>query len=205
LSCYPIVGKPTFQAPGSCALFTRPTSPSRRVVASHEHADGPCGNDRVPCCVRRADDGREHRARQGFGGHRSCDRPPAGACDDARLVTLEAIAGGAIDGERVAIDVAPVAKVECTEMDCGDRECCNRCEGTYGIALRREPADRDLELTFTGLDGCSGMGCNLHCEPFGRAPTTRYRFVGKLSFRPAGVTAIFHQAALEVENYCRMP
>jgi hypothetical protein len=46
------------------------------------------------------------------------------------------------------------------------------------------------------------MDCNFHCEPFGRKPTTKYVFVGKNTFQPAGVTSVYHKATIEVEWFC---
>ncbi len=129
---------------------------------------------------------------------------PAGSCDDAPVATLEQIADGAHDGARIAVDLVPESHGSCTEMSCNDGDCCNRCEGTYGAALRREPPSRALELELQGFPGCSGMECNVHCEPFGRRPSTAYRFVGTNTFAPAGVTAMFNQSQFIVEKYCRV-
>jgi hypothetical protein len=127
-----------------------------------------------------------------------------GSCDDAPLVTLEEVATGKTTEGRIALDAVPDVRGMCTLLYCGPGDgCCNECGGDYGAKLVREPADRDLELRLDGLAGCSGMDCNFHCEPFGRAPTDRYRFVGTLTFQPAGVTSVFHKATVKVEKFCR--
>ncbi len=126
----------------------------------------------------------------------------ADSCNDAVLVTLESLATGVGHGTRIALDVVPEVNRVCTLLDCGDNECCNRCRGEYGATLRREPADRDLEVRFTGLAGCSGMDCNFQCEPFGRQPTTRYRIVGVAAFEAAGTRSIAHAANVAVEKVC---
>lgn len=123
-----------------------------------------------------------------------------GACDDVPLLSLEDLAAGKGAGERIAVDVVPEAAVACTLLAC-ESECCNSCGGSYGARLAGDPA---LELRLDGLAGCTGMDCNLRCEPFGRKPTTRYRFVGTHTFTPAGTTSAYHQAVLEVERYCRL-
>lgn len=124
-----------------------------------------------------------------------------GACDDAPLHTLEDLAAGKGDGQRIALEVVPEVRGMCTLLAC-ESECCNSCGGDYGANLRREPGDRDFELRFIGLAGCGGMDCNFHCEPFGRKPTTAYRFVGTNVYKPAGVTSTYHQAQFTIEKYC---
>ena len=124
-----------------------------------------------------------------------------GACDDVPLYTLADLAAGKGADERIAIDVVPVANIMCTLLHCGDAECCNGCGGSYGARLAGSP---DLELRLDGLKGCSGMDCNLHCEPFGRKPTKPYRFVGMHTFTLAGQTSVYHKADLKVERYCRL-
>ena len=129
---------------------------------------------------------------------------PLDACNDAPLLTVEQLAAGEGDGQRVALDAVPEVNGMCTLLAC-DSECCNQCGGNYGVALRRKPPERDFELRFDGVGGCGGMDCNFHCEPFGRKPATRYRFVGTNRYKPAGVTSTYHQAEFAVEKFCVLP
>jgi hypothetical protein len=123
-----------------------------------------------------------------------------GACDDVPLYTLEDLATGKGAGERIAVDLVPRPGVACTDLWCPNSECCNGCGGSYGAHL----AQPELELRLEGFAGCTGMDCNLHCEPFGRAPTTRYRFVGTNTFTPAGTNAVYREVAFSVERFCRL-
>ncbi|MBI2393439.1 MAG: hypothetical protein HYV09_27900 [Deltaproteobacteria bacterium] len=132
--------------------------------------------------------------------------PGVEACADAPLVTLEQIADGAHAGERVALDAVPRAMVICTLLLCtgGDeppeRTCCNGCGGGYELRLGER-----LLLQFANLGGCGGMDCNLHCEPFGRRPTRRYRFVGKNEFTPRPESgAIYAKSRFVVERVCAL-
>jgi hypothetical protein len=122
-----------------------------------------------------------------------------GECDDAKLVTLEAIVRGEGVGERIAIDAVPRADIACTTLAC-DNACCNKCGGVYSASLGDE-----LRITFNGLPGtCGGMDCSLHCEPFGIKPRTQYRFVGTGKRTPRGPnTAIWDHVDFTVEKYCR--
>ncbi|MCE9580189.1 MAG: hypothetical protein K8W52_44140 [Deltaproteobacteria bacterium] len=128
-------------------------------------------------------------------------------CGDAPLVALADLARGTGDGERVAVDLTPQAEVMCTLLACigpngvedGPDVCCNGCGGNYGLRQGMEFA-----LRLEGLDGCTGMDCNLHCEPFGTAPTHAYRFVGTVAYTPRGSGAIYDQATLTIEKYCRI-
>ncbi len=124
-----------------------------------------------------------------------------GSCDGELVVTLDDVARGQVHDQRVAIDLVPVPHTFCTLLAC-DRGCCNECGGGYYARLVREPAAPDLEVYLDGLPGCSGMDCNLHCEPFGHRPNTQYRFVGRVTFEAAGRTAVYHKARLGVEHYC---
>jgi hypothetical protein len=123
-----------------------------------------------------------------------------GECDDAKLLSLEAIGRGEGAGERIAVDVVPRADIACTTMSC-DQACCNKCGGGYSAHLGDE-----LRITFTGLPGtCGGMDCSLHCEPFGLKPRMQYRFVGTGTFMARGPkTAIYDQVDFAVEKYCRI-
>jgi hypothetical protein len=130
---------------------------------------------------------------------------PAGACDDAPLVTIDQIAAGEHAGERVAIDLVPQTDMACTELLCtapGGRnpECCNRCNGSYGVS--RNATDATGIRIELGIGSCVGMDCNFTCEPFGWAPTHRYRFVGKNVFSPPGTSAVYARSQLRVERYC---
>jgi hypothetical protein len=125
---------------------------------------------------------------------------PAGECDDAPLLTLEALQRGERAGERIALEVVPRPSIACTAMACS-RECCNRCGGEYGAEIANE-----LRVRFTGIPGtCGGWDCNLQCEPFGLEPKTAYRFVGMNTFKPRGANgAVFDKSEFAVEKYCRV-
>ena len=117
------------------------------------------------------------------------DKRPAGAadCSDAPPVAFAALAEAA--GTRIALDGVPHAAAACTLLACtDDRACCNRCGGPYALI---DAGGHQVNLT--GLAGCSGMDCNMTCEPFGRKPTLRYRFVG---------TYDHGQRNLAVEKFC---
>lgn len=134
------------------------------------------------------------------------DLPGPEACADAPLVTLDEIGRGVRAGERVALEVVPRAEVMCTLLYCAtppgmSREdvCCNGCGGGYALRV-----DTSLLLRFENLGRCSGMDCNLRCEPFGREPTHTYRFVGKNDFKPARENgAIYATSTFTVEKVCR--
>lgn len=134
--------------------------------------------------------------------------PPATECGDAPLITLEELAAGQRPGERVSVETVPRAAPICFQQDClvatapGEPQpppeeiCCNACGGNY------EAYVGTFTLTFTGLEGCSGMDCNLRCAPFGRRPAKRYRFVGRNGFRPASSTQLHPTSVFEVEKVC---
>lgn len=129
-----------------------------------------------------------------------------GQCDDATLLTLEAIGRGDGNGERIAFDTVPRAEIFCTLLACfksggGEAECCNNCGGAYGVRVGDE-----LHVRLTGLPGrCGGMDCNIHCEPFGIKPTTQYRFVGKNSYTKRLTNgAVYDKVEFAVEKYCRL-
>lgn len=133
--------------------------------------------------------------------------PGPEGCADAPLVSVEEMARGVRAGERIAVDVVPQAEVMCTLLFCTAPEgtpreevCCNGCGGGYGVRLETR-----FHLQFANLGGCSGMDCNLHCEPFGRQPTHPYRFVGKNEFKPAYESgAIYSKSTFTVEKVCRV-
>jgi hypothetical protein len=133
---------------------------------------------------------------------------PTEDCDDAPLLTLEEVARGEHAGERIAFDVVPAATIFCTLLACvgpnGEDDpnvCCNQCGGGYGVAIRDE-----FNLQFLKLGGCSGYDCNLHCEPFGRAPTHTYRFVGVSAWSKRMENgAIYDKSAFTVEKLCAAP
>jgi hypothetical protein len=134
---------------------------------------------------------------------------PTEACGDAPLLTLEQVAKGDRSGERIAFDVVPRAQIMCTLMACvGDdgkhdeNSCCNRCGGGYEVAIADE-----LRLHFVGLPGgCGGYDCNVHCEPFGRAPARAYRFVGVSRWSKRMENgAIYDKAEFTVEKFCAAP
>lgn len=107
-------------------------------------------------------------------------------CDD----TLPQLTAAAltIDAAQIAVDAVPSVGVACTARECTDgRECCNSCDGEYAAHLD------GYQVQLRGLPGCSGMDCDVVCEPFGRKPTTRYRFIGR--YRAA-------DRVLAVDSYC---
>lgn len=107
-------------------------------------------------------------------------------CVDAHpQLTVDSLSQDAV---QVAIDAVPRVGVGCTRMECTDgRECCNSCSGEYAAHLG------GYQVQLRGLPGCSGMDCDVVCEPFGRTPTTAYRFIGSY-------TATDH--VLTVDSYC---
>jgi len=124
----------------------------------------------------------------GPGPPEPAEKQPAGAadCGDATLGTFDQLAE--VTGTRIALDGVPAMAVACTEKECTDgRACCNACEGEYALI------DAGRQVTLRGLPGCSGMDCNIVCEPFGRTPTRTYRFVG---------TYDHAQRVLAVEKFC---
>ena len=117
------------------------------------------------------------------------DKRPAGAadCSDAPSLAFDALADAT--GTRIALDGVPQAAAACTLLACtDDRACCNRCGGQYALI---DAGGQQINLS--GLAGCSGMDCNMVCEPFGRKPTLRYRFVGIYDHE---------QRTLAVEKFC---
>ncbi|MBA3453412.1 MAG: hypothetical protein H0T42_10005 [Deltaproteobacteria bacterium] len=117
------------------------------------------------------------------------DKRPAGAadCSDAAVATFEEL--GDKSGTRLALDGVPRVGVVCTLLECTDgRACCNRCGGEYALI-----DEQRRQVNLSGLAGCSGMDCNTVCDPFGRKPTLRYRFVG---------TYDHEQRRLAVEKFC---
>lgn len=116
------------------------------------------------------------------------DKRPAGAadCSDAPVVVFDGLPDAA--GTRIALDGMPRASPVCTLLDCTDnRACCNRCGGNYFLS------DEGRQVDLTGLPGCTGMDCNMVCDPFGKKPTLRYRFVGWYDHA---------QRRLEVDKFC---
>ena len=116
------------------------------------------------------------------------DKRPAGAadCSDAPVVGFDQLEQAT--GTRIALDGLPQVGIACTELACtDDRACCNRCDGEYAVI------DAGRQVNLRGLAGCSGMDCNTVCDPFGRKPTLRYRFVG---------TYDHAQRIVQVEKFC---
>lgn len=107
-------------------------------------------------------------------------------CDDALPhLTVDTLTQ---DAAQVAIEAVPQVGVACTELECTDgRECCNSCGGEYSALIG------GFQVQLRGLPGCSGMDCDVVCEPFGREPATTYRFIG------AFTTA---DRVLTVDSYC---
>jgi hypothetical protein len=104
------------------------------------------------------------------------------SCGDVYLLTLGEIARGDADGEVIAVEGVPKANVHCTELACPGAVCCNECSGAYVLDHEGADGGTDLVLHLDGVGSCSGWDCNLDCTPFGRKPTTRYRFVGLNSY-----------------------
>lgn len=136
------------------------------------------------------------------------EAPGPEACADAPLLTLEQVARGEQAGERVAFEVVPRAQIVCTLMACigpggqhDEESCCNRCGGGYEVAIADE-----FRLQFHGLrGGCSGYDCNVTCEPFGRAPTHAYRFVGVSDWsKRLDNGAIYDKSTFTVETFCKV-
>jgi hypothetical protein len=132
----------------------------------------------------------------GLGPAELTPEAPMAPCEGVPVYTFDQLAAGEAVGERIAVDGVPIAEVFCTLLAC-DTECCNGCGGQY-VLSSGEPARIDLR----GLAGCDGMDCNLHCEPFGRSPTQRYRFVGVNT--PVEQTAVYHKVEIAVEAFCAL-
>lgn len=134
------------------------------------------------------------------------DLAPAAACADAPRLTLAQVARGEQAGQRIAFDAVPEPQVICTAMACAsttgaaadEGACCNTCRGGYGLELAGE-----FRLRFDGFEGCAGRDCDLHCAPFGRAPTRAYRFVGTSAWsRRLANGAVYDKATFTVERVC---
>lgn len=141
----------------------------------------------VVACARTAAD--RQAPAQGVPAPRAPELHPDGAtdCDPALLRGFDELE--AATGTRIGLDGVPRVAVACTEKECTDgRACCNACEGEYVLL------DDNRQVTLRGLPGCSGMDCDTVCEPFGRAPTRAYRFVGAYDHA---------QRVLQVETFCR--
>ncbi len=126
----------------------------------------------------------------------------ADGCADAVVVTLDAIARGEHEGERVALVGLPMARKGFTLKYCGPPTvCCNQCTGGWVLGL----ATKDV-VELVGIGDCSGLDCNYHCEPFGRAPTHRYRFVGRIEHTPHVVPMRPPRAPshMTVEKFCKV-
>ena len=126
--------------------------------------------------------------------------PGPEACSDVVEVTLDELGEGKGHGEVVAVEAVPIAFVICTSMYCSPESpeiCCNECKGSY--VLRKERSHR---VFLSGLGHCGDMDCNLDCQPFGRKPTTAYRFVGKHTFEPGGKYTSYASSIIAVDRFC---
>lgn len=141
------------------------------------------------------------------GGARSTEGPaelfpdaPAQACQGVPVLGEDVSFAEIAEGEEVAMDAVPRQGAgQCTLMACGkSNPCCNRCSGAYTITVTG--ADRAATaIQLDGLKGCSGTECGMTCEPFGRKPTIRYRFVGRMAEKPAQSGVRYR---LAVDRFC---
>lgn len=127
------------------------------------------------------------------------EAPAADECGAAPLLDVEQLEAGEGAGRVVAVEGTPVPEVRCTLLQCGEDECCNTCSGDYELAM----PDREHRVLLRGLEGCSGNNCAYDCQPFGREPTRRYRFVGRHEHHPPGETAAYAVSILHLQRYCR--
>lgn len=99
-----------------------------------------------------------------------------------------------------------MGSVLCTALFCGypEREsdgpvCCNKCSGGYDVEAR------GIRIYLFEIGECSGYDCNWHCEPFGRNPKRKYRFVGYNEYKSATERrSAFAVSKFKVEKVCAM-
>lgn len=126
---------------------------------------------------------------------------PPEPCADVPLLTSEQDARAAVDaGSEVAVEGVPVPSdsVECTAKGCfEDDPCCNECHNFGGHRVTLRGPDGAPFVVGMTLGGCGGPQCDMSCQPFGRHPQTRYRFVGKVH------EPLRDKWVMKVERFCR--